>query len=79
MKALFYGQGANPALFPCMSIDSCAGHFSDAILYRALSPEEWRGYVHTQKERAVHALETASELKLLRCPFCSYAEFEDNS
>lgn len=86
IKEAVFGQGWNSSINPetgtlkCLSSegDGCPGHIPPDHIRRAMEEEKMGADILHRLDRrlAEHSL-LASNLPLVRCPFCDYAEIDD--
>ncbi|KAK2590210.1 hypothetical protein QQS21_012113 [Conoideocrella luteorostrata] len=84
IKEALFGQGwqsninTDTGTLKCLSVDGCSGHISSEYIQRAFMEEKsGADILHRLDQRlAEHSL-VASNLPLIHCPFCNYAEIDD--
>ena len=86
IKEAIFGQGwhsninTDTGTLKCMAVEGqgCLGYVQQEHIHRAMGAEKWGlEILHKLDQRlAEHSL-LASNLPLVRCPFCNYAEIDD--
>ncbi|GAB0131608.1 hypothetical protein EsDP_00000071 [Epichloe bromicola] len=84
IKEALFGQGwqsninTDTGTLKCLSVDGCPGHISSEYIQQAfLQEKSGADILHKLDQRlAKHSL-VASNVPLIHCPFCHYAEVDD--